>query len=191
MRSVRLDFVPVVLVLAIGGGSYAEAQVNPPSARLVDTVWKMLDEKYIDLTHNGNSPAEIRKRFLDPAYSNDTEERNAARAMLELLGDPQTRLLNPAEFASLAKEFNGETASIGLADPWTLRDEKTGALKVLHVIAGSPAFRMRVQPNDLIEAIDDAHRVGDDGHRVGQAVWLLGALPVRQGFSAGGLQRPG
>src|SRR5438876_2942052 len=146
MRSVRLDVVPVVLlVLAIGGRSYAKPQVSPPSARLVDTVWKMVDEKYVDLTYNGHSPAEIRKRFLDPAYSNDTEERNAARAMLELLGDPQTRLLDPAEFASLAKEFNGETASIGLADPWTLRDEK-GALKVLHVIAGSPAFRMRVQP---------------------------------------------
>jgi carboxyl-terminal processing protease len=157
MRSVRLGVVPVVLlVLAIGSRSHAKPQVSPPPARLVDTVWKILDEKYLDLTYNGHSPAEIRKRFLDPAYSNDTEERNAARAMLELLGDPQTRLLNPAEFASLAKEFNGETASIGLADPWTLRDEKTGVLRVLHVIAGSPAFRMRVQPNDLIEAIDDA-----------------------------------
>jgi hypothetical protein len=40
-------------------------------------------------------------------------------------------------------------------DPWTLRDETTDALKVLHVISGSPAFRMRVQPDDLIEAIDD------------------------------------
>lgn len=157
MRSVQLDVVPVVLlVLAIGGRSYAMPQVSPPSARLVDTVWKMLDEKYLDLTYNGHSPAEIRKRFLVPVYSNDAEERNAARAMLELLGDPQTRLLDPAEFASMATEFNGETASIGLADPWTLRDEKTGALKVLHVIAGSPAFRTRVQPNDLIEAIDDA-----------------------------------
>jgi carboxyl-terminal processing protease len=76
--------------------------------------------------------------------------------MLELLGDPLTRLLDPAEFANMAKEFNGETANIGLADPWTLRDETTGALKVLHVISGSPAFRMRVQPDDLIEAIDDA-----------------------------------
>jgi carboxyl-terminal processing protease len=157
MRSVQLHVVPVVLlVLAIGSRSYAEPQVNPPSARLVDTVWKMLDEKYVDLTYNGHSRVEIRMRFLDPTYSNDAEERNAARAMLELLGDPQTRLLNPAEFASLAKEFNGETASIGLADPWTLRDEKTGFLRVLHVIAGSPAFRMRVQPNDLIEEIDDA-----------------------------------
>lgn len=49
----------------------------------------------------------------------------------------------------------GETASIGLADPCTLRDETTDSLKVLHVISGSPAFRMRVQPDDLIEAIDD------------------------------------
>jgi carboxyl-terminal processing protease len=157
MRSVRLDVLLVVLlVLAIGSRSHTKPQVSPPSTRLVDTVWKIVDEKYVDSTYNGHSPAEIRKRFLDATYSSDAEDRNAARAMLELLGDPLTRLLDPAEFASMAKEFNGETASIGLADPWTLRDETTGALKVLHVISGSPAFRMRVQPGDLIEAIDDA-----------------------------------
>jgi carboxyl-terminal processing protease len=160
MHSVRLDVLLVVLVVvlvvpAIGSRSFTQPQVSPPSAWLVDTVWKIIDEKYIDSTYNGHSPAEMRKRFLDTAYSSDTEDRNAARAMLELLGDPLTRLLDPPEFASMAKEFNGETASIGLADPWTLRNETTGALKVLHVIAGSPAFRMRVQPGDLIEAIDD------------------------------------
>lgn len=157
MRSVRIDILLVVLlVLAIGSRSYAKLQVSTPPPRLVDTVWKILDEKYVDLTYNGHSPAEIRKRFLDATYSSDAEDRNAARAMLELLGDPLTRLVDPAEFASMAKEFNGETASIGLADPWMLRDETTGALRVLHVISGSPAFRMRVQPDDLIEAIDNA-----------------------------------
>jgi carboxyl-terminal processing protease len=122
----------------------------------VDLVWKIVDEKYVDLTYNGHSPEEIRKRFLDATYSTAAEDRNAARTMLELLGDPLTRLIDPAEFASMAKEFKGEMASIGLADPWTLRDETTGALKVLHVIAGSPAFQMRVEPDDLIETIDDA-----------------------------------
>jgi carboxyl-terminal processing protease len=157
MRSVRLDVLLVVpFVLAIGSRSYAKPQVSPPSARLVDTVWKIVDEEYVDSTYNGHSPAEIRKRFLDTTYSTAAEDRNAARAMLELLGDPLTRLIDPAEFASLAKEFKGETASIGLADPWTLRDETTRALKVLHVIAGSPAFRTRIEPDDLIEAIDDA-----------------------------------
>ena len=157
MHSVRLDVVLVVLlVFAIGSRTCAKPQVSRPSVRLADTVWNLIDEKYLDLTYNGHSAAEIRRRFLDPIYANDAEERNAARAMLELLGDPQTRLLDPAAFASFVKEFNGETASIGLADPWTLRDEKTRALKVLHVIAGSPASRMSVQPNDLIEAINDA-----------------------------------
>jgi carboxyl-terminal processing protease len=157
MGSVRLDVRLVVLfVLAIGSRSYAKPQVNPASGRLVDTVWKIVDEKYVDSTYNGHSPAEIRKRFLDTTYSTAAEDRNAARAMLELLGDPLTRLIDPAEFASLAKEFKGETASIGLADPWTLRDETTRALKVLHVISGSPAFRIGVEPDDLIEAIDDA-----------------------------------
>jgi carboxyl-terminal processing protease len=156
MSSVRLDvLLVVILLLATGSRSYAKPQVRPPSTRLVDTVWKIVDEKYVDITYNGHPPTDIRKRFFDAAYSSDTEDRNAARAMLEQLGDPLTRLLDPAEFASLAKEFNGKTASIGLADPWTLRDETTSALKVLHVISGSPAFRMRVQPDDLIEAIDD------------------------------------
>jgi C-terminal processing protease CtpA/Prc len=156
LRSVRPDVLVLLLVLAIGSRSYSKPQVGHPSARLVDTVWKIVDEKYIDSKYNGHSPTELRNRFLDLTYSSDAEDRNAAHAMLELLGDPLTRLLDPAEFASVAKEFNGETGNIGLADPWTLRDETTGALKVLHVISGSPAFRMRVQPDDLIEAIDDA-----------------------------------
>ncbi len=157
MRSVRLGVLLVVLlVLAIGSRSHTKPQVSPPATRLVDTVWKIVDEKYVDLTYNGHSPEEIRKRFLDAPYSTAAEDRNAAHAMLELLGDTLTRLIDPAEFASLAKEFKGETASIGLADPWTLSDKTTGALKVLHVIAGSPAFRMRVEPDDLIEAINDA-----------------------------------
>ena len=33
---------------------------------------------------------------------------------------------------------------------------------------------------------DGAHRIGDDGERVGPAVRLLGFVPVRQGFGAGG-----
>jgi carboxyl-terminal processing protease len=157
MRSLRLDvLLVVVVVLAIVSRSYTKPQVSPTSARLVDAVWRIVDEKYVDPTYNGHSPAEIRKRFLDATYSGDAEDRKAARALLELLGDPLTRLLDPAEFASMAKEFNGEAASIGLADPWTLRDETTGALKVLHVISGSPSFRMGMQPDDLIEAIDDA-----------------------------------
>ncbi len=155
-RDVRLDVLVLLLVLAIGSRSYAKPQVSPPSARLVDTVWKVVDEKYIDSTYNGHSSTELRKRFLDVTYSGDAEDRNAARAMLNLLGDPLTRLLDPAEFASLAQESNGEKGNIGLADPWMLRDETSGALKVVHVISGSPAFRMRVQPNDLVQAIDDA-----------------------------------
>jgi carboxyl-terminal processing protease len=121
----------------------------------VDAVWKILDEKYIDMTYNGHSAAEMNKRFVDATYHSAAEDR-AAGAMLELLGDPLTRLLTPAEFASMGKEFNGETASIGLADPWTQRDDTTGALKVLHVIAGSPAFRMGLQAGDLIDEIDGA-----------------------------------
>ena len=157
MRSVPIDVVLVVLlVAAIGSRTDTKPQVSHSSARLIDKVWNILDEKYLDASYNGHPPEQIRKRFLDPAYSTDAEERKAACAMLELLGDPLTRLLDPAEFASMAKEFNGEAASVGLADPWTLRDEHTGAIRVLHVIAGSPAFRMGVQPNDLIEAIDDA-----------------------------------
>jgi hypothetical protein len=85
---VRLDVLLVVLVvLAIDSRSYTKPQVSPPSARLVDTVWKIVDEKYVDLRYNGHSPAEaeIRKRFLDATYSSDAEDRNAARSMLELL----------------------------------------------------------------------------------------------------------
>ena len=94
MRSVRLDvFLVVLFVVAIGSRSYAKPQVSPPSARLVDTVWKIVDEKYVDLTYKGHSAAELRKRFLDATYSSDAEDRNAARAMLKLLGDPLTRLL--------------------------------------------------------------------------------------------------
>src|SRR5260370_9394058 len=112
MRSVRLGVLLVVLlVLAIGSRSHTKPQVSPPATRLVDTVWKIVDEKYVDLTYNGHSPEEIRKRFLDAPYSTAAEDRNAAPAMLELLGDTLTTPIDPPEVAGLPKDFKVSPAS--------------------------------------------------------------------------------
>jgi carboxyl-terminal processing protease len=74
--------------------------------------------------------------------------------MLELLGEPQTRFLEPAQFASTFREFTGKVGGIGLADIWVAVNPNEVGFEILHLIANSPAFKAGLQPGDVIQAVD-------------------------------------
>src|SRR5258708_40085583 len=58
--------------------------------------------------------------------------------------------------ASTMQELTGDLAEIGVADPWVMQDEKTGELRLVHLIADSPALKAGLRPRDVIETIDGA-----------------------------------
>jgi carboxyl-terminal processing protease len=147
----------ILLLIAIGfvssASAFWEPQVPPRPDATVEQVWKSIDEIFFDPTYHHHDIQELRRQYVGPKYKTDGEAHAVIRAMLQSLGEPQTRLLEPPELASTFGEFNGTSGSIGLADPWIRQDNKTRLWKVLHVIAGSPAFGT-VLPGDEVETID-------------------------------------
>ena len=124
------------------------------STQVVEQVWQTVDQKFIDLNFNHHDWSRIHGELQTRRYTNWAQAYAAIRSMLQLLGEPQTRLLNPAEFAGLAQEFTGKIGGIGLVDIWSPMNHTAGGLHILHLIAGSPACKAGLQPQDVIEAVD-------------------------------------
>jgi carboxyl-terminal processing protease len=149
----RVIVIVTLLIVTAAHMSFGERDMHQQS-KLLEQVWTITEQRYLDPTFNGHDPSVIRHRFLDVQYASVEQEHAAAREILSLLGDPQTRYLSAEELTSTVEEFSGEIGSIGLADIWLVRDRKSGALRILHVIADSPALRSGVRPGDLIVGID-------------------------------------
>ncbi|HEX5411072.1 MAG TPA: S41 family peptidase [Terriglobia bacterium] len=131
----------------------AQAPVTQPE-QVVDQVWQTVDQKFIDPNFNHHDWRRIHHELQTRRYTSWTQAYAAIRSMLQLLGEPQTRLLDPAEFAGLAQEFTGEVGGIGLVDIWSAVNHTTGGLDILHLVAGSPACKSGLRSQDRIEAVD-------------------------------------
>jgi len=151
MRRIILGIM--LLILTAAHVCFGEQDIHQRS-KLLEQVWNITEQRCLDPTFNGHDPSTIRRRFLDIQYASVEQEHAAARGILELLGDPQTRFLTAEELTSTVQEFSGQIGGVGLADIWLVRDRKSGGLRILHVIAGSPAFRSGIRPGDLVVAID-------------------------------------
>lgn len=76
----------------------------------------------------------------------------AIRGMISEL-DPHSSYLNPEEFKSMSESMRNETFSgIGAQ---VSADEKTGFVKVISPIDGSPALNAGILAGDLIKAVDE------------------------------------
>ncbi|MDR7588560.1 MAG: S41 family peptidase [Armatimonadota bacterium] len=73
----------------------------------------------------------------------------AARGMLEALGDPYTRFLDPRAYQEFKQDAQGFFFGIGI-----FIDIKDGHLIVVQPIPGTPAARAGLRAGDRIEAID-------------------------------------
>jgi carboxyl-terminal processing protease len=123
-------------------------------AQVVDQVWDIVNQKFIDPSYNHHDWGQMRRHLLSERYASTAQAYAAIRSMLQLLGEPQTRFLEPAQFASTVQEFSGEVGGIGLADAWVDVDPNTGEFEILHLIVNSPAFKAGVLPGDVIQAVD-------------------------------------
>jgi len=62
--------------------------------------------------------------------------------------------LEPAQLASTIQEFDEAAGGVGVTEPWIVTAPNSGELKLLHVTAVSPVFKMGLRPGDVIEGID-------------------------------------
>ena len=87
--------------------------------------------------------------------------------MLERLGDPYTRFMDPREFKNMQIDTSGELTGVGIQ---LTQDQDTKKLVVISPIEDTPAFDAGIQAKDIITKIDGQSTHGMD---INKAVSLI------------------
>ncbi|MGF1601869.1 MAG: carboxyl-terminal processing protease CtpC [Thermosynechococcaceae cyanobacterium] len=126
---------------------------------IVDEVWQVINHDYVDGNFNGVDWRSSRNKYLKRNYTTNEEAYKAVREMLEPLGDPYTRFLDPEQFKSMQIDTSGELTGVGIQ---ITQDEKTKDITVISPIEGSPASRVGILPKDVIVKVGDKSTKGLD-----------------------------
>lgn len=141
-----------LLTGAFGAPSWANSENS--YRQIVDEAWQVINREFVGTNYNSHDWQKTRREFLSIDYASKKAGYDAIHAMLMKLNDPETRLLDSKQFASVQMESNGELMGVGLIDFSVDTDEKTKELRVVTAIADTPAARAGLQPKDIIQAID-------------------------------------
>jgi carboxyl-terminal processing protease len=123
-------------------------QENPKE--VIDEVWNIIDNDYVDGTFNQTDWRGVRTDYLNRTYPAKKEAYVAIREMLDKLGDPYTRFMDPDEFRNMKIDTSGELTGVGIQ---LSQDEKTKELIVVAPIEDTPAFKVGIQSRDIIVKI--------------------------------------
>ncbi|MCS7292927.1 MAG: S41 family peptidase [Gloeomargarita sp. SKYBB_i_bin120] len=172
-RGVAIGATATVAVsfLATGVGKQSWASLKESPKQLVDEVWQLIYRDYVDPSFNQTNWKQVRQQYLSREYSSKEEAYKAIREMLEKLGDPYTRFLDPKQFANLRMDTSGELHGVGIQ---LAQEEKTNRLVVIAPIEDTPAARAGILAQDYIVSIDGRSTKGMD---INEAVSLIRGKP--------------
>jgi carboxyl-terminal processing protease len=145
----------VIAVLLTGTSLYASTAVGktqPSSKQLVDEVWELLNQNYVDSSFNHQDWKAVRQQYVSRSYTSKKQAYVAIQQMVAKLGDHYTEFFDPQEFKALNSDLSGNLSGIGLE---LAQNEKTKALTVVAPIAGTPAFKAGILPDDVILKINN------------------------------------
>ena len=151
--------------------SKSEAFFQESPKELVDEVWQIINHQYVDKTFNEIDWTNVRQEYLERPYTDKEEAYDAVREMLEKLGDPYTRFMDPEEFKNMQIDTSGELTGVGIQ---IAKDEETDRLIVIAPIEDTPAFAAGILAKDIITKIDG---VDTKGMEVNDAVQLIRGKP--------------
>ncbi len=151
--------------------SQSQAFFQESPKEIVDEVWQIINHQYVDTNFNQLDWQNVRQEYLDKPYNSKTEAYDAVREMLEKLGDPYTRFMNPEEFKNMQIDTSGELTGVGIQ---IAKDEETDRLIVIAPIEDTPAFEAGILAKDIIVKINDVDTKGMD---VNDAVSLIRGKP--------------
>lgn len=135
----------VIFTLTFTNTAFAE-EYSP--CDLYDTVWKLINNKFVDRTDNGQDWTKWRHKYDDKIKTNE-DAYLAIDTMLASLDDPYTRFLDPKEFADETTSIKGSLKGIG-----TQIAIKEGKLVVIAPIENSPAEKAGILADDEILEIN-------------------------------------
>jgi carboxyl-terminal processing protease len=147
------------------------ALFNDSPKELIDEVWQIIDQSYVDGTFNQQDWRAVRKDVLGKSYKDKKEVYTAIREMLKKLNDPYTRFMDPDEFKNMKVDTSGELTGVGIQ---LAQDEETKKLVVISPIEDTPAFKAGILAKDFIVKINDKSTEGMD---VNDAVKLIRGKP--------------
>jgi carboxyl-terminal processing protease len=130
---------------------------NQPAAaltgeqKLVSEVWRIVNRSYLDQTFNHQNWSDVRQKTLSKPIKDSETAYGAIQKMLQSLGDPFTRFLDPEQYRSLQVNTSGELMGVGLQ---IALNPENGKLEVVAPIAGSPAEKAGMRPRDRILKIE-------------------------------------
>ena len=91
----------------------------------------------------------VQRHYIERKVDLDRLIYGAAKGMLEALGDPYTRFMEPRAYRIFQEDARGIFNGIGI-----FIDIRDGHLIVVQPIEGTPAYRKGLRPGDRILAID-------------------------------------
>jgi carboxyl-terminal processing protease len=132
-----------------GRSVFAALQDSPKN--IVDEVWQIVNQEYVDNTFNKVDWQATRQQLLGKNYTSKQQAYEAIREALKPLGDRYTRFLDPEQFQALTSQTAGELSGVGIRMGL---DEKNKTLKVVEPIENSPAAKADIKAGDGILAIN-------------------------------------
>ncbi len=146
-REDMFRWIVQIAQLVPGAYTYEEADSipAPTDLRPVTTFWE--------------ARKELKRRFYRPIDDEAELTYGAIRGMLDALGDPYTRLMEPEEFQAFQKENEGNFEGIGAVLEVREKEAANGEVEqqviIQSVIYGGPAEKRGLLPGDVIIGVDD------------------------------------
>ena len=131
------------LALGLLLGQPAAGWALSDAQQLVVESWRLVNQSYVDPQRfEAVNWRRLRQKAMEKSIQSSEDAYAAIEAMLAPLGDPYTRLLRPADFASLKANTEGTVSGVGLQ--LGLRPEAPGqageaAIVVIAPLEESPA----------------------------------------------------
>ena len=134
-----------------GMDSTATASLKDSPKAVVDEVWQIVNNEFVDRDFNHLDWQRKRQELLSQDYANPKQAYKAIREALEELGDNYTRFLEPDQFSLLTSQTSGEMSGVGLR---LTIDKRTSDVIVLDSIRNSPAMKAGIKRGDRLVRID-------------------------------------
>jgi carboxyl-terminal processing protease len=121
------------------------------TGNIAQQVWEIVNKDYVDGTFNNQDWKSVRDRFTNKSTKTPEQSYENVRKMLETLGDPYTRFLDPEQYKALQTSTTGELSGVGLQIGL---DDDSKRIVVIAPIDGTPAARAGIKARDVIMQVD-------------------------------------
>ncbi|MEC4984762.1 MAG: S41 family peptidase [Oscillatoria sp. PMC 1068.18] len=143
--------ISTVSVFTPGIRPSVSAALEDSPKTVVDEVWQIVNNEYVDRSFNSVNWQAKRQELLSKNYTSREQAYSTIREALREIGDPYTRFLDPEQFEALSSQTSGELSGVGIRMEI---DKKTKILTVVEPIENSPATQADIRTGDQIIEID-------------------------------------